>query len=728
MRDANGLPIRTAHDNPLLDTRLYEVEYLDGHKDALTANTIAQNMFAEIDEDGNRHVLLDSIIDIRCDGSEIKQQDAFITSKNGGKRRRQTTQGWGILLLWKDGSSTWEALKDIKECYPVDLADFAIQRRIAEEPAFAWWIPYIIKKRNRIIAKAKSKYWARTHKFGIRVPKTVAEAIRLDSTNNNKLWREAICKEMRNVRIAFEIFEGNENEIPPGYQKVDCHMIFDIKMGENCRRKARMVAGGHTTSTPPSITYSSVVSRDSVRIALTIAALNDLKVLGCDIQNAYLTAKCREKIWTIAGPEFGSEEGKIMLVVRALYGLKSSGAAFRALLAEVLYDMGYRPSYADPDVWMRPGIKVDGFEYWEYVLCYVDDVLSISDNPMKTMKQIQAKFKLKDDKIEEPKNYLGAGLSKMTNQDGDECWAMSSEDYCNAAVANVEEILRKKGMRLPAKCNTPMSNGYRPELDVTAELRADDFTWYQELIGQLRWAIEIGRVDILLEVSLLSQHLALSREGHLEQALNIMGYLKTHKKMRLMFDKGMAAFDDRMFKSYDWEDFYKNAKEKIPPNMPEARGLPVETTSFVDADHAGNKIHRRSQTGVLIFLNKAPIHWLSKKQPAVETSTFGAEFCAMKVGVEMVEALRYKLRMFGVPIQGPANVFCDNQAVYQNTAIPESTLRKKHHSIAYHLCREAVASKTIRVAKQGTTKNLADLFTKLMTAARRRFLLERFTY
>ena len=100
----------------------------------------------------------------------------------------------------------------------------------------------------------------------------------------------------------------------------------------------------------------------------------------------------------------------------------------------------------------------------------------------------------------------------------------------------------------------------------------------------------------------------------------------------------------------------------------------------------------------------------------------------MKVAVEMIEALRYKLRMFGVPVDEPASVFCDNEAVYQNTVIPESTLRKKHHSIAYHRCREAVAAKVIRVAKQGTAKNLADLFTKIMTSARRRFLLERFTY
>ena len=85
----------------------------------------------------------------------------------------------------------------------------------------------------------------------------------------------------------------------------------------------------------------------------------------------------------------------------------------------------------------------------------------------------------------------------------------------------------------------------------------------------------------------------------------------------------------------------------------------------------------------MIFINKAPIHWYSKNQPSVETSTVGAEFCAVKVGVEMVEALRYELKMFGVPLNGTANVFCENKAVYKNTVITESTLRKKHHSIAY---------------------------------------------
>ena len=121
--------------------------------------------------------------------------------------------------------------------------------------------------------------------------------------------------------------------------------------------------------------------------------------------------------------------------------------------------------------------------------------------------------------------------------------------------------------------------------------------------------------------------------------------------------------------------------------MPESRGHEVVVTCFVDANHGGNLKDRKSQTGILIFVNKAPIHWYSKSQATVEVSTFGAEFCAMNTAVEMIEGLRYKLRMFGIPVEGPANIYCDNEAVTKNTQVPESTLKKKHHSIAYHRCR-----------------------------------------
>ena len=226
---------------------------------------------------------------------------------------------------------------------------------------------------------------------------------------------------MKNVRIVFEEYDGDVKDLPPGYQYVDCHIIFDIKMGENFRRKARIVAGGHKTTTPSSLTYSLKGQRKN---HFYIAALNGLKILSADIQNAYLTAKCREKIWTIAGPEFESDAGTKMLIVRALYALKPSGAAIRSLLSETLYDLGYRSSYADPDVWMKPAVKPDGFKYWEYILCYVDDIIHVNYDPMPTMKLIQSKFKFKNDKIEEPDMYLGARMTKMDNTDGEECWAI----------------------------------------------------------------------------------------------------------------------------------------------------------------------------------------------------------------------------------------------------------------------------------------------------------------
>ena len=727
MKDANGIPIGTAHDNPLLDTRMYEVEYVDGEKAALSANHIAENLFAQVDDEGNRHVLMHEIIDHRTNGLEVKQQDAFLTTKMGTKRRRETTKGWELLVEWKDGSTTWVALKDMKESFPVQVAEYAVASRIAMEPAFAWWTPTVLRRRNRIVAKVKSKYWVRTHKFGIRIPKSVEEAVKLDKANGDTLWWDAICKEMKNVRPAFEEFEGTKEDVPKGHQFIKCHMIFDIKFGENFRRKARLVAGGHMTETPTTITYSSVVSRDSVRIALTIAPLNGLQVMSCDIQNAYLTADCRERIWTYAGPEFGSDAGKIMLIKKALYGLKSSGAAFRAHLGETLHDLGFVPTRADPDVWRRPAVKPDGFEYYELILCYVDDLLAMSHAATEVLGTVKSVFKFKDDKIEPPDIYLGAQLDTMV-VDGMEGWTMSSEKYVKAAVENVESELQKTGQRLPTKCRTPLSSNYRPELDVSAELKADGVQRYQEMIGILRWAVELGRVDILLETALMSSHLALPRRGQLEQLYHIFGYLKAHPKRKLFLDPQHPKLDERAFKVYDWCDFYRDAKEAIPDDMPRPRGSIVSTHCFVDSDHAGDKVTRRSQTGILIFVNRAPIIWYSKRQNTVETSTFGSEFIAMKTAVEQVEALRYKIRMFGSPIEGPTNVFCDNEAVFKNASMPDSTFRKKHTSICYHRCREAVASGTVRIAKEGTLTNLADLFTKPLVQTARERLLDRFTY
>eukprot|EP00978_Attheya_sp_CCMP212_P031213 scaffold117251_cov65-Attheya_sp.AAC.2 len=192
------------------------------------------------------------------------------------------------------------------------------------------------------------------------MPKTVAEAYEIDHITGTNNWTLAIEKEMRKIRElgAFEKWnKGTSEDLRsgkakmPGYEEIGCHMVFDIKMDGKFTRKARYVANGNETEPPTAQTYASVVSRDSVMIALLYAALNDLEVLSCDVTNAYLNADCREKIWVQAGPEFGEDEGLVMIIKKALYGLtKSSGASWRNMISQTMLDAGYENTYADPDV------------------------------------------------------------------------------------------------------------------------------------------------------------------------------------------------------------------------------------------------------------------------------------------------------------------------------------------------------------------------------------------
>ena len=646
------------------------------------------------------------------------------------KKRSRTTKGWELCVRWKDGSTNWIPLKDMKNGFIIETAKYAINNRIDKEPAFIWWVPKTMKKAKHIISKVKSKYWERTHKYGIRIPKTVQEAYAIDAENGDLYWTDAIREEMAKIKGAVRVYNGPVEKLI-GYQKITGHIIFDIKLGEGFRRKARYVGDGQKTKTPSSVTYSSVVARDSVRILLMVAALNDLDIEGADIENAYLTAPCREKVWMYGGIEFGELSVKVLIIEKALYGLKSSGAAFRAFLAETIDRMGFKSSIADPDVWMRPATKPDGEEYYEYLICYVDDVLGISLEAKGLLQEIQKDFKLKKDKIEPSDIYLGAKLEKkMLN--GKQVWTMcSKEEYIKLAIANIESRLKLMGMKLPGKVTTPMSYDYAPELDVSRELDPKEITFYQEIIGILRWRIEIGRVDITMEVSLLSGYQALPRIGHLEQLLHIVAFLKKKPKLTLYFDPEEPIVDELSFNGESRERFlehYREAVEEMPNNMPRPRGRPVKTTAFVDASHAGDKRTRRSITGYIIFVNRAPIIWFSKKQNTVESSTFSSEFIAMKTCVEHIAALRFKLRMFGIPVNDGADILCDNESVVNNSSKIESVLNKKHSSIAYHAVRWAVAAGVVRVGWINTNENLADAMTKRLPAIKRDYLFGNWTY
>ena len=498
-------------------------------------------------------------------------------------------------------------------------------------------------------------------------------------------------------------------------------------------RKARLVAGGHTTDPPSSITYSSVVARDSVRIAFTIAALNGLTPMSCDIGNAYLNAPCREKVWCIAGHEFGSDKGVVMVITRALYGLKSSGASWRAMFASTLNELQYESSKADPDVWLRPKMKTNGVDdYYSMVLVYVDDVLHFDEKPELLMAELSQIYRLKDE-AEVPDRYLGANIDKVQLSNGDIAWSMSSHDYVNNSIKTLEELLSNEGS-IPLRSygkkagERPFPVKYRPEVDVSPELGEELTNRYMQLIGTLRWAIELGRVDICTEVSVLSQYQCAPREGHLDAVYRIFWYLKCCLKKkqigRIVFDATNPYIDESLFNPDQdgmWKDFYPDAEESVPPNAPEPRGRRITTSCYVDADHAGNLMTRRSHTGIIIYLNNTPIITYSKRQNTVESSSFGSEFVALRIATEMIESLRYKLRMFGVPVEESTSVFCDNKSVVTNSSIPTSMLNRKHNSICYHKVREACAAGTIRIGWILGEYNKADIATKTSLSTTRRY-------
>ena len=574
-------------------------------------------------------------------------------------------------------------------------------------------------------------------KFGIDIPGTVEQAIKLDTANGNTLWQDAIKKEMINSRVAFKLLEKGERP-PVGHTEITCHLIFDLKL--DMTRKARYVAGGHLTDVPSSMTYSSIVSRDTVRIGFLIAALNDLDILAGDIQNAFLEAPTKEKIFFYAGDEWKSDKDKVVVVVRALYGLKSSALQFRNHLADTLGNsLGFKSSLADPDLWYKASTDSTGFKYYSYILVYVDDLLIIDKAPNKYMTMVQESFTVKPSSIETPTSYLGADIGKVSYPDGSYAWTMGSYSYVKRAIKNLKKRMEKDGYEFNKKLSDPnisvpqpfSSVNYRPELDTSVECTDDQVALFQNVIGILRWVVELGRIDIAYEVSVLSRYLVQPRTGHLLQAIHIFKHLDIHSKNELAFDTAMHHVEEPTLteaRIKSMKDMYPDAQEDMPPNAPKPRGNALQVNCFVDSDHAGDRITRRSQTGIILYCNSAPIIWYSKRQNTVESSTFGSEFVALRIASELIVSLRYKLRMFGIPVEGPANVFCDNEAVYKNTAFAESTLKKKHNSICFHRVRECVASGILIVHKVGTHFNLSDILTKSLPATQRVALRKRIMF
>ena len=190
----------------------------------------------------------------------------------------------------------------------------------------------------------------------------------------------------------------------------------------------------------------------------------------------------------------------------------------------------------------------------------------------------------------------------------------------------------------------------------------------------------------------------------------------------MVFDPSDPQVAESEFEERDWaasEFGHVQGVEEMPPNAPEPRGMGFVLRAKVDADHAGDTTTRHSRTGFIVYLNSAPVYWMSKKQGSVESSSFGSEFCAMKQCCEYIRGLKYKLRMMGIHV-GRGYIYGDNQSVLANTSIPDSVLKKKSQSIAYHFVREGVARGEWATTYINTQDNESDLLTKMLPFGKKR--------
>ena len=314
---------------------------------------------------------------------------------------------YNVLVHWEDGSETFEPLSVMSKEDPLTCALYAKDHDLLDTPG--WKSLKRIASREvkftRMVKQAKLSQARHgpTYKFGILVPKNKKHALEIDAANGNKRWQQSMDSEIAQID-EYDTFKdmGKGRPPPRDYKKIRVHFVYDVK--HDLRLKSRLVTEGNLTAPPKDSVYSGVVTLRSLRLCMFLAELNGLKVEAADVGNAYLEAYAKEKLYIIAGSEFRDRQGHVLVIIKALYGLRTSGARFHEKFADTLSDMGFTPGKADPDVWMK-----DCGTHYEYVCVWVDDLAVMMKDPNLFFEGLRDRaYKLKG--VGDIKYHLG-GLS-----------------------------------------------------------------------------------------------------------------------------------------------------------------------------------------------------------------------------------------------------------------------------------------------------------------------------
>jgi hypothetical protein len=611
---------------------------------------------------------------------------------------------YNVMVEWETGEITSEPLSIIAADDPVTCAIYARENGLLDKEGWKRFkrLARREKKMLRMVNQAKLRSYRSAPKYvyGYEVPKDYDHAIELDKRNGNTKWQDCTDLEMNQLH-EYKTFKdlGYGAAAPQGYKKIKTHLVYTVK--HDGRHKARMVADGHLTDVPTESVYSGVVSLRGLRMLVFLAELNNLETWSTDIGNAYLEADTKEKIYIHAGKEFGDLKGHTLIIVKALYGLRSSGLRWHERFAVCLDQMGFTPSKSEPDIWMRRNGDV-----YEYIAVYVDDLAIAAKDPQSIVDVLVNKYKFKLKGTGPISFHLGCDFFR----DNDGVLCMQPKKYIDKMMSTYEHHFKSKPMK---NVYSPLPHGDHPELDESELLDEDKTRLYQSLVGAMQWAISLGRFDISTAVMTLSSFRAAPRQGHLERVKRIYGFLARFRSATIRIRTAEPDYSSLPSFDFDWaHSVYGTPRELLPQDAPMPLGKYVTLTHFVDANLFHDMITGRSVTGILHFMNKTPIDWYSKKQATVETATYGSEFVAARTCVEQVIDLRLTLRYLGVPIRDKSYMFGDNKTVVESSVRPHAKLHKRHNALSFHRVREAIAAKIIDFYHIDSPANPADVLSK----------------
>ena len=399
-------------------------------------------------------------------------------------------------------------------------------------------------------------------------------------------------------------------------------MVYAIK--HDGRHKARLVANGNFMGPITKANYSGVVLLQSIRLIAFISKLNELELWAADISNAYLMFYMDEKVCIIAGPEFSSLEGHLLIIVRALYGLKFSGVCWHVRMSQVLIDMGFKPYHMDPDAWL-----CNKGDHCEYIGTYVDDLCIASKNLEAIVKLLIHDFKFQLKGVGPMTYHLECNF--FCDSDGPLC--QSPKKYIIHLLKNYVRMFGNQ----PQKYTSPLEKGDHLELDISEELDVEGIKKYQSLIGCLQWMVSLGCFYICTATMSMSSFHVNPHEGHLERLKCIVRYCSKMRDGAIRDQTARPDLSHLPIDRYSWDNsVYCDVKEDITNDIPEAKGNTVDTITYLDANLLHDVISGKSVTGVMHFLNQTPIDSYLKKQNTVETSTFSSKFVAAKIAIEQI--------------------------------------------------------------------------------------------